>query len=52
MIGAVIIVVVLLVALPVGVLIAGAAAAPVVGWSLKADAEERFEGSELLETNY
>jgi hypothetical protein len=50
--GAVIIVIVLLIALPVSVLIAGAAAVPVIGWSLKTDAEERFEGSELLETNY
>ncbi len=50
--GAVIIVIALLIVIPVSVLIAGAAAAPVIGWSLKSDAEERFEGSELLDTNY
>ncbi|HUW01578.1 MAG TPA: hypothetical protein VMW08_04420 [Acidimicrobiales bacterium] len=52
MTGAGIMIFVLLIALPVAVLIAGAAAAPVVGWFLKTDAEQRFEGSELLETNY
>ena len=51
MIGAVIIVICLVVALPVAVLMSGAAAAPVVGWFLKTDAEERYQGSELLETN-
>jgi hypothetical protein len=48
MAGAIAIVVVLL-AIPVLVIVSGAIAAAVLGWLLKADAEERYEGSELLE---
>lgn len=51
MIGAIIIVVAVVVIIPVAVLMSGGAAAPLVGWFLKTDAEERHEGSELLETN-
>ena len=49
MVGVVIILVVLLVAIPVGVSMSGAVVAGILGWSLKEDAEERHEGSELLE---
>jgi hypothetical protein len=51
MLGAVLIVVVLVVVIPVGVLISGGVAAAVLGWSLKEDAERRNEGSELVELN-
>ena len=51
MLGAVIIVVVLLVVLPVSFLVGGGAFAAVLGSSLKADAEKRNEGSELIDLN-
>ena len=51
MIGAVIIVVVLVFALPFMLFASGAAVAAILGWSLKADAEQRYEGSELIELN-
>ena len=51
MLGAVLIVVVLVVVIPVGVLISGGVAAALLGWSLKEDAERRNEGSELVELN-
>lgn len=50
MVGAVIIVVVLLL-IPVGVVMSGAVLAAILGWSLKTDAEDRNEGSELIELN-
>ena len=50
MVGAVAIVVVLLL-IPVGVMMSGAVLSAILGWSLKTDAEERFEGSELVELN-
>jgi len=49
-VGAVIIVVVLLL-IPVGVVMSGAILAAILGWSLKTDAEDRNEGSELIELN-
>lgn len=51
MIGAVIIVVVLLVVLPVGFLMGGAVVAAILGESLRRDAEKRHEGSELVDLN-
>ncbi len=51
MIGAVLMVLALLVVIPVGVLTAGAVAAAVIGTTLKDDAEQRHEGSELLDLN-
>jgi hypothetical protein len=50
-VGAVIIVLVLLVVLPVGFLVGGAVVAAVMGQSLDADARARHEGSELNELN-
>ena len=50
MLGAIIIVVVLLL-IPVMVLMTGGIAAAALGWLLKSDAEERHEGSELIELN-
>ena len=51
MIGVVIIVLVLVVLFPVSVLVLGGVVAAVLGHSLKADAEARYEGSELIDLN-
>jgi hypothetical protein len=47
--GPLIMVFVLLVFIPISVCITGAIVAAILGWSLKDDAEDRNEGSELLE---
>jgi hypothetical protein len=49
--GAVIIVVVLVVAIPVGMLMSGAVAAGVLGFFLKDTVERDHEGSELVDLN-
>lgn len=49
MIGVAIIVIVLLIVIPVGVLVSGAAGAGILGWFLKDDIDERYEDSEYLE---
>ena len=51
MIGAVIIIVVLVLALPFMLFASGAAVAAAMGWALKSDADARYEGSELIELN-
>ena len=51
MIGPVLIVVTLLVAIPVGVLMAGAVLAATLGWFLRSNAEAEHEGSELVDLN-
>ncbi len=51
MIGAVLMVLALLVVIPVGVLMAGAVAAAILGTTLTDDAEARHAGSELLDLN-
>jgi flagellar biosynthesis component FlhA len=51
MIGAVIIVFVLLVGIPVAFLMSMSVVAAGLGWSLKDDAEARNEGSELIALN-
>jgi hypothetical protein len=48
MLGAIILAVVILL-IPVGVIMSGALAAGLLGWSLKDDAEGRYEGSELVD---
>ncbi|MEX2625300.1 MAG: hypothetical protein WD225_00345 [Ilumatobacteraceae bacterium] len=50
MVGAVAVVVVLLL-IPVVVLMSGAVASAVLGWTLTSDAEARHEGSELVGLN-
>lgn len=50
-IGVAIIVVVLLVAIPVGVLMSGGIGAAVIGWVLREDVDSRHEDSELLDLN-
>ena len=51
MLGAILIAVVIVLLIPVGVSMAGAVMAAVLGISLKDDGEERAEGSELLDLN-
>ena len=51
MFGVIAIIVVLVVAIPVGVLMSGAIAAALLGGLVKADVDRSHEGSELLETN-
>jgi len=50
-IGAIVIVLVLLVAIPVGVMVTGAVVAGILGWSLKDNGERTNEGSELIDLN-
>jgi hypothetical protein len=49
MVGAVIIVLVVVVFLPVTLMMSGAVASAVIGWAAKGDAEARHEGSELID---
>ncbi len=51
MLGAAIIIVVLVVAIPVAVLMSGGAGAAIIGWVLRTDADTRNEGSELVDLN-
>ena len=51
MIGAVIIVIVLVIALPVAVLMSGAVASGLLGFFLRKDVETTHEGSELIGIN-
>ncbi len=51
MIGAAIIIVVLLVAIPVGVLMSGGIGSAIIGAFLKAEADHGNEDSELLDLN-
>lgn len=52
MLGAVIIVIVVVVALPVAYLMTGAILSAVMGWALKANGEETHPNSELTDLNY
>ena len=51
MIGAIILAIVIVIAIPVGVLMSGGAAAAVIGHFLKEEGEASHEGSELIELN-
>ena len=51
MTGAILMVIVLVVVIPVAVCMSGAVVAALLGWSLKEDAETRHEGSELIALN-
>jgi hypothetical protein len=48
-IGAAILIFVLVIAIPVAVLMSTTLVAGILGWSLTTDAEDRYEGSELLD---
>jgi membrane glycosyltransferase len=51
MAGAILMVIVLVLVIPVAVCMSGAVVAALLGWSLKEDAEARNEGSELIDLN-
>jgi hypothetical protein len=51
MAGAIIMVVLLVVVVPVGIIISGGVLAAIIGYFLKSNAEATHEGSELIETN-
>jgi hypothetical protein len=51
MLGAILLAVAILVAIPVGVMLTGAAVAALLGWSLKANGDATHEGSELIDLN-
>jgi hypothetical protein len=50
-IGPVLVIAAIVIAIPVGLLMSGAAASAILGWFLGDDAETRYEGSELLDLN-
>jgi hypothetical protein len=52
MIGALIIIFVCVIALPMAFMFTGAAIASIFGFTLKGHAEATHEGSELIDTNY
>ena len=49
--GALIIVVVLVVVIPVSVILTGAVVAGILGWALKENGDATHEGSELIDLN-
>lgn len=49
MLGPIIIIAVILVMIPVGVAMTGGVVAGILGWFLRDDAEQRHEGSELVD---
>ena len=51
MLGAIILAVIILVAIPISICMTGAAVAGVLGWALKDNGERSNEGSELIELN-
>jgi hypothetical protein len=51
MIGAVLIVIVVVIAIPVGVLVSGAVASALIGWFLEDDVRDKHADSELLDLN-
>lgn len=51
MLGAAIIVVVLVIAIPVAVLMSGSLGAATIGWFLRNEADATHEGSELIDLN-
>lgn len=51
MLGAAIIVLVLVIAIPVAVLMSGSVGALIIGWFLRNEADATHEGSELIDLN-
>ncbi|HSL58725.1 MAG TPA: hypothetical protein VK866_12845 [Acidimicrobiales bacterium] len=51
MLGAIIVGLIVVVGIPVGVLVSGAVASAILGWSLRDHAEATHEGSELVDLN-
>ena len=52
MLGAIIVAVIIVIALPVAYFVTGAVIAVLLGWTLKDNGEATHEDSPLLETNY
>jgi hypothetical protein len=50
-IGPILVIIAIVVFIPVSVMMSGAAVSGVMGWLLKDDAEDRYEGSELIDLN-
>ncbi|MDQ1439461.1 MAG: hypothetical protein QOK43_3090 [Acidimicrobiaceae bacterium] len=51
MIGPVLVLVAIVIAIPVSVLMSGAVASAILGFFLRDDAEDRYQGSELIDLN-
>ena len=51
MTGAVIVAIIIVILIPVAIMMSGAVVAGILGWALKDDAAERYEGSELVDLN-
>jgi hypothetical protein len=51
MLGAIIIAVIIVIAIPVAVIMTGAVVSAILGWSLKDNGEATHEGSELIDLN-
>lgn len=51
MIGPILVLVAIVIAIPVGLLMSGAAASGLLGYFLGDDAEDRYQGSELVDLN-
>ena len=51
MLGALIIAVIIVIAIPVAIIMTGAVVAAILGWALKDNGEATHEGSELVELN-
>lgn len=49
--GPILVIIAIVIAIPVSVMLSGAALSAVLGWFLKDDAEDRYEGSELIDLN-
>lgn len=49
MLGAIIIAVIIVIAIPVSIMMTGAIVAGILGWSLKDNGEATHEGSELID---
>lgn len=51
MTGAIIVAVLIVIVMPVALMMSGTVVAGLLGWSLKDDAEDRYDGSELIDLN-
>jgi hypothetical protein len=51
MLGAILIAVIIIIAIPVAVMMTGAVVAAILGWSLRDNGEAVNEGSELIDLN-
>ena len=51
MAGAIVVAILIVIVLPVTLIMTGTVVAGLLGWSLKDDAEDRHEGSELIDLN-